>query len=104
MRGVWLGLCLLLIPVLSAAATYKWRDAQGHWHYGDAPPARGAQALEATPPPTPADRRAAERHARDWQRYNQEKDREWARAAAEQRRQLRTWRGRIPAGAVRRRP
>lgn len=42
---------LLLPPLLSAAEVYRWRDAQGVWHYGDqAPP--GAEKVEVRPPQT----------------------------------------------------
>lgn len=47
-----LPLSALLIGV-AHADIYRWKDAQGHVHYGDQPPASGAQKIDEPPPPSP---------------------------------------------------
>ena len=52
--GAWrtaaalIGLALLVAAGVAAAQVYKWKDAKGEVHYGDAPPPQGAQALAAS--------------------------------------------------------
>lgn len=42
----------LIVPALAAAQVYKWTDADGHVHYGQAPPKTGNfQQTQAAPPP-----------------------------------------------------
>lgn len=48
----YLPLCLLMVGV-AHADIYRWKDAQGHVHYGDQPPASGAQKIDEPPPPSP---------------------------------------------------
>lgn len=47
-----LPLSALLIGV-AHADIYRWTDAQGRVHYGDQPPASGAQKIDEPPPPSP---------------------------------------------------
>ena len=47
-----LPLAALLVGV-AHADVYRWKDAQGHVHYGDQPPASGAQKIDEPPPPSP---------------------------------------------------
>jgi hypothetical protein len=47
-----LPLAALLVGV-AHADIYRWKDAQGRVHYGDQPPATGAQKIEESPPPSP---------------------------------------------------
>lgn len=42
----------LLLAGVAHADIYRWTDAQGRVHYGDQPPASGAQKIEE-PPPSP---------------------------------------------------
>ena len=49
-RRLMIGTILLLVtPVMFAGQVYKWKDAQGHVHYGDNP-ADGAQKIEVNAP------------------------------------------------------
>lgn len=43
-----IALTLLALPLAAAAEIYKWRDAQGVWHFGDEAPA-GAEKVELPP-------------------------------------------------------
>lgn len=47
---------LLFLLLLGAAAQagdiYRWTDAQGRTHYGDRPPANGAEKIVEPPPPS----------------------------------------------------
>ncbi len=44
---------LLLGTAAQAAEIYRWTDAQGRTHYGDQPPASGAEKIVEPPPPSP---------------------------------------------------
>lgn len=51
--GRLLALALLLSCTTAAAADiYRWTDAQGRTHYGDRPPAEGAEKIVEPPPPS----------------------------------------------------
>ena len=43
----------LLLAGVAHADIYRWKDAQGHVHYGDQPPASGAEKIDEPPPPSP---------------------------------------------------
>ncbi len=53
----------LAVPSARSATVYRWTDANGTVHFGDAPPARGqvtTEDLPDVPTPAPAPRRAEE--------------------------------------------
>ncbi|MCO6440051.1 MAG: DUF4124 domain-containing protein [Nitrococcus mobilis] len=53
-RIVWItaALAMLTASTAMAAKIYKWRDSQGHTHYGELPPVgRAAQPLDIQTPP-----------------------------------------------------
>ena len=60
------GLLSLLLLLMGATAQagdiYRWTDAQGRTHYGDQPPASGAEKI--TEPPPPSDLSPEEANAR----------------------------------------
>ncbi len=43
---------LLLGATAQAGDIYRWTDAQGRTHYGDRPPANGAEKIVEPPPPS----------------------------------------------------
>lgn len=43
----------LLGSAAQAGDIYRWTDAQGRTHYGDQPPANGAEKIVEPPPPSP---------------------------------------------------
>lgn len=47
-----LALALLMSGACAAADIYRWTDAQGRTHYGDRPPAGGAEKIVEPPPPS----------------------------------------------------
>jgi len=51
--GKFLMLALLLAGATAQADIYRWTDAQGRTHYGDQPPAGGAEKVVEPPPPSP---------------------------------------------------
>lgn len=60
----WL-LSILLLPCLASAEIYRWTDANGQVHFGEAPRAgAGAVQVEVKPPPLQQDAAAAERQQR----------------------------------------
>lgn len=59
--GRLLALALALGCSAAMADIYRWTDAQGRTHYGDRPPAGGAEKIVEPPPPsdlTPEDAKA----------------------------------------------
>ncbi len=44
---------LLMGATAQAGDIYRWTDAQGRTHYGDQPPASGAEKIVEPPPPSP---------------------------------------------------
>lgn len=48
-----LPLLLLLLGAAAHADIYRWTDAQGRTHYGDRPPASGAEKIVEPAPPSP---------------------------------------------------
>lgn len=48
-----LPLVLLLLAGVARADIYRWTDAEGRVHYGDRPPASGAEKIVEPPPPSP---------------------------------------------------
>jgi hypothetical protein len=74
---------LLLIPLLmyssgTAADVYKWRDAQGHIHYGDhPPPGQGAQSMkiETAPAPDPDAKQRSEKQERVLDSFREDRQR-----------------------------
>jgi hypothetical protein len=56
-------LCSLLLPCLASAEIYRWTDANGRVHFGEAAPA-GAVRVEVKPPVVQQDAAAAERQQR----------------------------------------
>lgn len=89
-------LCTLLAAAPAAGAEiYRWVDEHGEVHYGDRPPAGGAEAIELAPGVVdpPGDPAAAQRRRRQQkvidafgkQRAEREAAREEARAEAEER-------------------
>ncbi len=58
----WL-LSILLLPCLASAEIYRWTDANGQVHFGEAPRA-GAVQIEVKPPALQQDAAAAERQQR----------------------------------------
>lgn len=50
--GKLLALTLLLLSASVQADVYRWTDAQGRTHYGDRPPAGGAEKIVEPPPPS----------------------------------------------------
>lgn len=82
-------LALLLPPWCPAAGIYKWRDADGHIHYGDRPPPdREAQSLDiesapAQPAPDAAQRRDQRRRLLDI--YREDRQRREDQRTADQR-------------------
>lgn len=48
-----LALCVLPTAVLSAGEIYRWKDANGTWHYGDQP-VPGAERISGLKPPSAA--------------------------------------------------
>jgi hypothetical protein len=56
-------LCSLLWPCLASAEIYRWTDANGQVHFGEAPRA-GAVQVEVKPPVVQQDAAAAERQQR----------------------------------------
>lgn len=58
----WL-LSILLLPCLASAEIYRWTDANGQVHFGEAPRA-GAVQIEVKPPALQQDAATAERQQR----------------------------------------
>ncbi|MFZ5491729.1 MAG: DUF4124 domain-containing protein [Pseudomonadota bacterium] len=50
--GKLLALAALLLTASVQADVYRWTDAQGRTHYGDRPPAEGAEKIVEPPPPS----------------------------------------------------
>lgn len=50
--GKLLTLAALLLTASVQADVYRWTDAQGRTHYGDRPPASGAEKIVEPPPPS----------------------------------------------------
>lgn len=50
--GKLLALAALLLTASVQADVYRWTDAQGRTHYGDRPPAGGAEKVVEPPPPS----------------------------------------------------
>ena len=50
--GRLLALALALGCSAAVADVYRWTDAQGRTHYGDRPPAGGAEKINEPPPPS----------------------------------------------------
>ncbi|MBX9756138.1 MAG: DUF4124 domain-containing protein [Pseudomonadaceae bacterium] len=90
-------LCALLLPGVVTAEIYRWTDANGQVHFGEAPQA-GAVQIEVKPPVVQHDAAAAERQQRterffDARRQEQqqasEKTREQQAKTAQECKQLR---------------
>jgi hypothetical protein len=47
-------LLLTLLSTIASGEAYNWLDANGDVHYGDRPPASGADARSMAPPPAPS--------------------------------------------------
>ena len=56
-------LCILLLPCIASAEIYRWTDANGQVHFGEAPRA-GAVQVEVKAPALQQDAAAAERQQR----------------------------------------
>ena len=50
--GRLLALALLVSCASAGADVYRWTDAEGRTHYGDRPPAEGAEKIVEPPPPS----------------------------------------------------
>jgi hypothetical protein len=82
MRIALAACCLLAVSGMTAAATYKWTDAQGRTVYSDQPPpAANVKAEQLRPPPPPANPNAAKELAEREAEYKK-KQTDAAQAAA----------------------
>jgi hypothetical protein len=79
-------LCILLLPCIASAEIYRWTDANGQVHFGEAPRA-GAVQVEVKPQAVQQDAAAAERQQRS-ERFFQAR-REEQQQAAEKNQELR---------------
>lgn len=78
-------LCILLLPCIASAEIYRWTDANGQVHFGEAPRA-GAVQVEVKPPAPQQDAAAAERQQRS-ERFSQARREEQQQADAKNREQ-----------------
>lgn len=82
MLRIALAACCLLTASMSAAATYKWTDAQGRTVYSDQPPpSANVKTEQLRPPPPPANPNAAKELA-DRGAEDKKKQADAAQAAA----------------------
>lgn len=90
-------LCILLLPCIVNAEIYRWTDANGQVHFGEAPRA-GAVPVEVKPPALQQDAAAAERQQRserffqarrEEQQQNSEKNQQQQAKSAQECQQLR---------------
>ena len=75
-------LCSLLLPCLASAEIYRWTDANGRVHFGEAAPA-GAVRVEVKPPVVQQDAAAAERQQRAERFFQARREEQQAKTAAE---------------------
>ena len=76
-------LCILLLPCIASAEIYRWTDANGQVHFGEAPRA-GAVPVEVKPQVVQQDAATAERQQRS-ERFFQARREEQQEAGAKNR-------------------
>jgi hypothetical protein len=90
----------ILLSAPASAGVYKWTDAQGNVHFGDRPPAQGAEQIKvpksspSTPAPDSMERLRTQQRMLEIYREDRDKEKQ---AKAEKRRQRKVLKARCAA-------